>query len=158
MPIIRFRMQKQRFIYETQNKNSMRTLYFDAKTSDSMELNIIGLGYLNKGVLAIREGDPGEEIGRITYVPSYQKPHLSEVVPECFDIDVIIPSSTFETLLTYDERYYDLGFIFRSKHDGKIKDIPASGAVDWHIEDIEEQDFELAESLQISIVPKEKSN
>jgi hypothetical protein len=41
-------------------------------------------------------------------------------------------------LLTYDERYYDLGFIFRSKHDGKIKAIPASGAVDWHMKDIEE--------------------
>lgn len=155
---IDFSLSSRRFIHEISSDRNARILVFDAKVDHWTELEAKNKGQLYEGTVEIQEKDTVEQFGTIRYVEAME--YEDKNYPHSFRIVAQLPSSTFQILLTYNEKILEakIGLDFKCDEPGSSFSygFAADGSmIDW---DVEIKRTEAADSFQIAIVPKERSS
>ena len=147
--MLTFALRNRQFIHEISKAQSERILVFQAGLGGFDQLNVKGKGEVTEGIVRIHEGEPGEEIARIIYVPAWVDSDSGSACPHCFQVETRVPPNTFQTLLDYDEQKASFQLILNfdmADRNLRYGWAPDGSVVDW---DVERQAFEVAHSVTL---------
>lgn len=157
MPHLNFELTNRRFFHEIGAGYSTIKLVFDAIADHRDEINIKGKGTLLKhGSVTITSGELNPKIGSISYHDAWEDTDTGKNHPHFFEIVMLLPTLSFESILNtnlesstiylrFSTKLFDGGITYGYAPDGSEKE--------W---DVEKENPVNAESISVTVMPREK--